>query len=237
MNGTQTLWKIPKGKFDSAMLKLAEQIGDGFGNIVEVINTDKYKCKLAAEKLANPDVAFVRQLVGHVCYKFPLLYDFKRDKVPVLEALEEEFAWNSSEHNHFNDKVVRRALSLTEVEHPGVWKTSFSSRHWKSFSKFVLRVISKPGTICTGMLVIRSLVFELGLQRLARKYCDTYQLEIHRCDEWKLRGQDVPQDNWEENLTRYFRHAPLEKLLREANEVIAHIPPKEHVFHSLMVCG
>lgn len=234
MNGTQTLWEIPKGKFDSAMLKLAEQIGDGFGNIVDAINADKEKCKLVAERLANPDVAFVRQLVSHVCYTFPSLYG---EKTPILEALEDEFAWNSSVQNQFNDKIVRRALALAEMEQPGVRQASFTSRHWEGFSRFVLWAIDTPDSICAGMFLIRSLVFELGLQRLARKYTDTYQRDIHRDDGWRLRGDDVPENKWKENLTQYFRYGPLEKLLCEAYEVVPHIPPEEHVFRSLMVCG
>ncbi len=175
MNETLTMWEVPKGQFDSAMLKLAGVLGKKFGTIVNELNGKhgEVVAQVIAERLTEPERAFARRILN------------SPGDTALLEKLEEEFLWKSDSENSFNDRIVRRAIALRERSFPSLPPECTEVHHWPS----LIEIINGSIDDYMGMATIQSLVYELTLRLYVRA----------------SQGQPWGKDQIKSSLNKFFK--------------------------------
>ncbi|MEI6057917.1 MAG: hypothetical protein WCQ60_03015 [bacterium] len=147
MNATLKMWEVPKGQFDSALKRLGQVFGEGFGALIDRLNKDKsgkYASEIS-EAIKEPEKAFLRQLIQHLGMSI------------TLEQIQESISMQCSAET---DRLYDRALRGAQNAYPRLVEP-FGTSRWE-FISYALGLIRENGG--GGPLAIQHLVFELGLR-------------------------------------------------------------------------
>ncbi len=100
------MWDIPKGKFDSAMQKLADACGDRFGKIVYALNNDDDFAAKVVQAVFRPEQVFCENLTEVLNVGYP------------LSELDTIFSGEGSSMTHLGHSILERVFSRMQERYP-----------------------------------------------------------------------------------------------------------------------
>lgn len=184
MNATLKMWEVPKGLFDSALKRLGQAFGEGFGAFIERLNKDKdgKYAREISEAIKEPGKAFIRQLIKHLGTSM------------TLEQIQESISMQcSAETNKLFDRTLRR----TNEAYPRLVEP-YGVMRW-NFVPYALGLIEENHG--GGTLAIHHLVLELGLRRSIIQCLDTHKEKPY---DWSLLDKEPATPEERSELVRKF---------------------------------
>lgn len=184
MNATQQgMWEVPKGKFDSAMTRLAGKIGVEFGPVIDRLNSENQYLEDTAAYLVDPAQAFIQDLL----YRSGLSTKLERLATVGSRFSKEDIATICNRAIERARKVFPRDY----VSEPYDWG---AGDHF-DIARHISFLIDRHGAY--GIFAACHLCTELSIALAVHNLHDLYQLDWQRLP-WQLiddtKGKEQRED-------------------------------------------